>query len=454
MSKHSLIENPYRPGAGHAPPFLAGRNNEQEHFKRMLRQSYLTDNVLITGLRGFGKTVLLGQLEKTAETEGWLWVGNDLSESSSLTEERLAMRILTDLAQAISEKIERTGHANAQMPERLQHRIEQLARADASAFTFDALKAQYEQTPGLPSDRLRAVLLRVTNLVYKVQLKGIILAYDEAQCLCDRVETDQFPMSMLVETVSAIQKKEGLAPLMLVLCGLPQVFDALTETRTYTERMFHVMTLERLSRDESRSALTVPLAALPVQLHTPANLIEKVITLTGGYPYLVQFFGRELIEQLLENGGTLSADKFPSSGAFERLDAGLFSARWNRTTDKQRELLGLIASRKTGGSGEFSARELEQLRHDAGDTNEANINHILSSLCDRGMLFRTRHGYYAFTVPMSEAMIMRRLRRDAEMTSSWESPHDLGKTQPTQPSRPTAKQETVEPKMRKKGWFR
>jgi AAA ATPase domain len=454
MQKQALIENPYRPGAGHAPPFLAGRSSEQLHFKRMLNQSHLTDNVLITGLRGFGKTVLLAQLQKTAEAADWLWVGNDLSESSSLSEDRLAIRILTDLAQAIGERIDQPDHATGHMPERLQLRLEQLARADRSAFTFDALKAQYEQTPGLPSDRLRAVLLRVSSLVNKIRLKGIILAYDEAQCLCDRADADQFPMSMLIETTSALQKKEGLVPLMLVLCGLPQVFDALTETRTYTERMFHVMTLERLSRDETRAAITVPLANLPVQLHTPPSLIEKVLSLTGGYPYLVQFFGRELIEQLLENGGTLSADRFPSSGAFERLDAGLFSARWNRTTDKQRELLGLIAARAPNANGEFSARELEQLRLATGDGGEANITQILSALCDRGMLFRTRHGYYAFTVPMSEVMIQRRMRRQKEMSSSWETPAGKDEPQPEIKVVPAASVEPQSAPKRRRGWFR
>jgi hypothetical protein len=453
MSTYTLIENPYRPGAGHAPPYLAGRSGEQLHFKRMLSQSHLTDNVLLTGLRGFGKTVLLAQFQKSAEVADWLWVGNDLSESSALSEDRMALRVLTDLAQAIAERIAQTDRAVSPLSEGLQGRLEQLARNDRDLFTFAALKAHYEQSPGLPSDRLRAVLTRVMKLAQKVKLKGIVLAYDEAQCLSDRSATDQFPMSMLVETVSALQKKTGPVPLLLVLCGLPQVFDALTQARTYTERMFHVMTLERLSRVETHAALTVPLAGLHAQLTTPPDLIEKVMSLTGGYPYLIQFFGREMIEQLLENGGTLPVDQFPSSGAFERLDAGLFSARWNRTTDKQRELLGLIASRSPNANGEFSARELEQLRLETGDGGEANITQMLGVLCERGMLFRTRHGHYAFTVPMSEAMIARRLKRLEEMSSSWdERPEPVIHKAAANEDGPVIDEPTVAPK-RKRGWF-
>ena len=85
MDKRKLLENPYRPGAGHTPPFLAGRVDEQYFFQRIIRQDNPTDNILITGLRGSGKTVLLSSLRAAAEQDGWLWVGNDLSESASLT---------------------------------------------------------------------------------------------------------------------------------------------------------------------------------------------------------------------------------------------------------------------------------------------------------------------------------------------------------------------------------
>jgi hypothetical protein len=448
MYKHSLIENPYRPGAGHAPPYLAGRRNEQDQFLRLLHQPIVTQNILITGLRGFGKTVLLDQMKATAEANNWLWVGNDLSESSALTEERLALRILTDLAQAIATRMEVNSGLGQVSHDRLQHRIEQITRDDGSAFTFDALKAHYEQAAGLPSDRLRSVLMHVTRLAHKVRISGVILGYDEAQCLCDHAERNEFPMSMLIETVSALQKKDGLTPCLLVLCGLPQVFDALIETRTYTERMFQVMTLDRLSKDETRAAVTTPIQKFTSRLHTPPDLIEKVVNLSGGYPYLIQFFGRELVEQLLENGGTLLAEKFPSTGALERLDAGLFSARWNRTTDKQRELLGLIASRPAPSSNDFSARELELMRESDADTSALNFNQMLLGLCDRGLLYRTRHGRYAFTVPMSEAMILRRLRREEDISASW----DVKPPSPP-PQQPTSSQKQ-NVNRQKRGWFR
>jgi hypothetical protein len=422
MNRRTLIENPYRPGAGHVPPFLAGREDEQMRFKRAIHQTRPSDNFLITGLRGFGKTVLLDRARQIAEQGHWIWVGNDLSESSSLSEERLALRILTDLAHTISAKrlpIEGT-------PGRAQSTPSGATRdVDREQDVFATLKDIYERAPGLPSDRLKAVLNCATSLAARARATGIILAYDEAQCLSDHAERNEFPMSMLVETIGALQKISAAVPIMLVLCGLPQVQDALTETRTYTERMFQVLNLDRLSRDETRAAIANPIATLTPPLHAPIELIEKVVDLSGGYPYLIQFFGKELVEKLLENGGMLPANSFPDADTIERLDAGLFGARWNKTTDKQREFLGLLACRPMNTGPEFSAQEISHL-DPGGDLSNAYASQMLQSLCDRGLIYRARRGRFAFTVPMSEIMISRRLRSESEVAESWAKAPDQG----------------------------
>jgi hypothetical protein len=446
MEHRKLLENPYRPGAGHLPPFLAGRLDEQRFFKRMLHQSPVTENVLITGLRGVGKTVLVQHMRHLAELNDWLWVGNDLSESAALTEERLALRILTDLAAAIARKLAQTNTGGPAPTSSLRGRLDRMQQTEGDALAFDALKAHYEQAPGLPSDRLKAVLLRVTAFVQKARLGGIVLAYDEAQCLSDRAEHNEFPMSMLIESVAAMQKGEGLCPCLLILSGLPHVFDALTATRTYTERMFRVMTLDRLSRDDTWAALTTPLANLMPPLHASEKLLHKVCELTGGYPYLIQFFGSELVEQLLENGGTLAAEQFPASSTLDRLDAGLFAARWNRTTDRQREFLGLIAGRPNARSADFSATDILDQPNAAAEFGAATANQMLLALSDRGLIYRTRHGRYAFTVPMSEVMILRRLQRDQDVENSWQSP-------PTNVPAATPRKAEAPAKPKKKGWF-
>src|SRR6266566_3168748 len=90
--------NPFRPGAGHMPPYLAGRQKEKEEFLRLLDQEVVLENLVLTGLRGVGKTVLLDTFKPLAIERGWLWVGTDLSESTSISETRVAIRLMTDLA--------------------------------------------------------------------------------------------------------------------------------------------------------------------------------------------------------------------------------------------------------------------------------------------------------------------------------------------------------------------
>src|SRR5258708_7392721 len=98
--KDPAFSNPFRPGAGHRPPYLAGRQQEVDEFQRLLGQTVILQNMVLTGLRGVGKTVLLEECKPVAIQAGWLWVGADLSEAASLTDDRIALRLLTDLALA------------------------------------------------------------------------------------------------------------------------------------------------------------------------------------------------------------------------------------------------------------------------------------------------------------------------------------------------------------------
>src|ERR1700729_126241 len=92
------FKNPYRPGAGHMPPHLAGRERGYEEFDRLLEQDEILENLVLTGLRGGGKTVLMDTFKPRAVQHGWLWASADLSESASISEVTLAQRLLADLA--------------------------------------------------------------------------------------------------------------------------------------------------------------------------------------------------------------------------------------------------------------------------------------------------------------------------------------------------------------------
>src|ERR1700720_2362500 len=90
--------NPFRPGAGHMPPYLAGRDREIKEFLSLLEQQIILKNLVLTGLRGVGKTVLLDTFKPLVIQKKWLWVGTDLSESASVSEDIVAQRLLADLS--------------------------------------------------------------------------------------------------------------------------------------------------------------------------------------------------------------------------------------------------------------------------------------------------------------------------------------------------------------------
>jgi len=205
-----LISNPFRPGAGHMPPFLAGRQREKKEFSRILKQETILENMVLTGLRGVGKTVLLDTFKPQAQSQGWLWVGTDLSESASLNEANISTRLLTDLSVITSSIV-------INQTETKQIGFTGITEKTNQTLGFHTLAKLFEQTPGLPSDKLKYVLEFVWSIFAQKNLRGIIFAYDEAQNLADHVEKDQFPLSMLLDVFQSIQRKE--IPFFLLLTG-------------------------------------------------------------------------------------------------------------------------------------------------------------------------------------------------------------------------------------------
>ena len=290
------FQNPFRPGAGHPPPYLAGREAERAEFQRLLEQTTILDNLVLTGLRGVGKTVLLDALKPVAIAENWLWTGTDLSESTSISEESLAIRICADLSLLTSDVV---------VHKEISRRIGFGSKGTEIEHTlnFQNLFGIYEQTPGLAMDKLKAVL----ELTWQVlsnkdseekQPRGIIFAYDEAQNLSDRQKDNQYPLALLLDTFQGIQKR-GM-PLMLVLSGLPTLFSGLVESRTFSERMFRVAFVDRLTRSESRDAILKPIddASCPVQL--TGESVETICNISGGYPYFIQFICREIYDSFMQ----------------------------------------------------------------------------------------------------------------------------------------------------------
>ena len=218
--------NPFRPGAGHQPPYLAGRQAEKKEFAKLLEQDIILENLVLTGLRGVGKTVLLESLKPYAVKNGWIWIGADLNETSSVTEENIATRICADLSVFSSSVVASTERSQAPgfVPEE---------KIVERTLTYEELKSIYLQTPGLPLDKVKTVIETTWEVLDKGHIAhGIIFAYDEAQNLSDHSEKEQFPLSLLLDAFQSIQRK-GL-PIILVLAGLPTLFPNLVAARTFS----------------------------------------------------------------------------------------------------------------------------------------------------------------------------------------------------------------------------
>jgi AAA+ ATPase superfamily predicted ATPase len=403
----SKFKNPFRPGAGHIPPHLAGREDEIRRFTALLDQDVILSNVILTGLRGVGKTVLLERLKPMAIEAGWLWTGTDLSESTSITEDHMTTRLVTDLSLLTSSVVikQKTGvgfvPSQGPAPETLN---------------FQTLKNLYDSSPGLAADKLKSVLEAIWPLVDGEGRRGIIFAYDEAQNLADHAAKDQFPLSLLLDVFQSLQRK-GIR-FMLVLTGLPTLFPKLVEARTYTERMFHTIFLDPLNEEQTKEAILKPIQKEGCPVRFVPDTVSLIWIQTRGYPYFIQYICREVFDvwvQAAEVGNLIP--KVPTQPIMRKLDADFFAGRWGRVTDRQRQLMAIIAL-LPNQDDEFTVQDIvESLTNVAQEKpfSSSHANQMLSTLIENGLVYKNRHGKYLFAVPLLGDFI----RRQSEIHGPW-----------------------------------
>lgn len=405
-TRAEAFKNPFRPGAGHMPPYLAGRDQETSEFLRLLSQDMILENLILTGLRGVGKTVLFDSFKPLAISKGWIWVGTDLSEASSISEENIAIRLLTDLSVVTSTVVIGT------------RKLQQMGFGGETSLIQDTLNFQtlvqiYQQTPGLSADKLKRVLEIVWECLSPNKPHGLIFAYDEAQNLSDHAAKDQYPLSLLLDVFQSIQKKH--IPFMLALSGLPTLFPKLVEARTFSERMFHIIFLDRLGEHDSRDAILKPIndAKCPVKFNSVS--VNTIVKVSGGYPYFIQFICREVYDVFIQKVNAGEKPSVPVEEINRKLDSDFFAGRWARATDRQRELLGVIA-RLDSADEEFTVQEIvERSKQELPKPfSSSHVNQMLASLTEAGLVYKNRHGKYSFAVPLLGQFILRQLHQMGE----------------------------------------
>lgn len=388
------LRNPFRPGAGHPPPYLAGRETERQVFLDLLGQRSVVDNLILTGLRGVGKTVLLDSLKPDALEAGWLWVANDLSEAASLTERTLCVRILTDLAVGLS------GVAVVDRPAQNIGLVSEPAPV-RDKLSYDALQDVFERTPGLAVDKLKAVLEFAWEQVEARGFKGIVFAYDEAQNLGVDVAAGDHPVELLLGTFYSLQRKG--VPLLLALAGLPTLFPRLVEARTYAERMFKLAYLGRLSRDESAAAMREPVRRAGSPVEFSDDSVDVIHRTSQGYPYFIQYICREAFDIWVVNPDVA----VPLGDIVRKLDSDFFAGRWSRATDRQRDLLRVVAGLECAAE-EFSVQEIVTAsRNTERPFSASHVGQMLIKLSEAGLVYRNRYSRYSLAVPLLDEFIRR-----------------------------------------------
>ncbi len=388
------FRNPFRPGAGHPPPYLAGRKAERQVFLDLLRQPPVVDNLILTGLRGVGKTVLLDSFKPDALESGWLWVANDLSEASSLTDSAVCTRVMADLAVGVS---------GVAVVERATTSVGFLGAPAArhDEIGYEALQGVFARTPGLAVDKLKAVLEFVWDRVGERGFKGVVFAYDEAHALGIDAVAGEHPVELLLDAFYSLQRKG--VPLLLALAGLPTLFPRLVEKRTYAERMFKPVSLERLSRDDSAAAMREPVRASCVPVQFSDESVDIIYEASQGYPYFIQYICREAFDAWAVNPEV----PVPLDDIVRKLDSDFFAGRWARTTDRQRDLLRVIAGLEHAAD-EFSVQDIVAAsRSTERPFSSSHVGQMLMKLSEADLVYRNRYSRYSLAVPLLEEFIRR-----------------------------------------------
>jgi hypothetical protein len=237
--------------------------------------------------------------------------------------------------------------------------------------------------------------------------RGLIFAYDEAQNVADHAVAKEYPLSLLLDVFQSIQKK-GI-PFMLVLTGLPTLFPKLVEARTFAERMFHVIFLDRLNESDSRDAIRKPIDASACPVKLGESLVRGIVESSGGYPYFIQFLGREVYDIVLQRvDGKKGRIRIPFDDIVRKLDTDFFAGRWSRASDRQRDLLIVIANLRNS-EREFTVQEVVEASRERLELpfSPSHVNQMLSKLSQAGLVYKNRHGKYSFAVPLLGRFILR-----------------------------------------------
>jgi hypothetical protein len=383
--------NPFAPGAGTQPPELAGRDQILENADIALdriKNRLSSKSLILVGLRGVGKTVLLNKIWEKAGTNGFKAALIEANEEKSLPQLLIphlrTILFSLDAMEFASDKVKRGLRILGSFIKSIKAQIgdielglgTEIGSADSGDLEAD-LTELFVAVGEAAADRKTAVAICVDELQY--------------------LSTEE--LSALIMAVHRINQR-GL-PLILVGAGLPQVVGLSGKAKSYAERLFDYPDVGQLSDVDARKALQSPVRNNGVDFSDDA--IIEVLARTQGYPYFLQQWGHEAWNIATESPITLDNIKAASNLAIKSLDQSFFRVRFDRLTPREREYLHALVKLGSGNqrSGDIAA-ELE--------VKPQSIAPIRSGLIKKGMIYSPQYGDTTFTVPLFDAFMLRTMR--------------------------------------------
>lgn len=388
------ITNPYTPGAGTPPPELAGRDELREQVRIALERVRLgrpTRSVLMVGLRGVGKTVLLDRMRIEAEAAGFHTLRIEAPEGRSLP-----AILAPELRRALL-RLSRNERAT-DLARRALRGLAGFARALKVTYQDIEVGIDFEPEPGLADNGdleldLQA-LLEASCQAAKEAGTALALFIDELQY----VEENE-----LAALITALHRAaQRSLPVVLVGAGLPQLRGRMGRAKSYAERLFEFPEVGPLPPGAARVAIAKPAADEGVQVDDDA--LDRIIATTRGYPYFIQEWGKNAWDAADASPITLDDVELGSATTIAALDESFFRVRFDRLTPSEKRYLRAMAElgpgpHRSGAVADMLEREVTSL----GPTR--------SQLIAKGMIWSPSHGDTAFTVPLFDEF-MRRIMPD------------------------------------------
>ncbi|MDQ5855302.1 MAG: ATP-binding protein [Actinomycetota bacterium] len=383
------VRNPFAPGAGQRPPELTGRDRELVAFEVVLERvarGRPERSLVLTGLRGVGKTVLLGELRSMALRRGW---------GAGKVEARPDGGLRRPLSAALHRAV-RDLALRHRAPDRVDEVLGVL-KAFALRAAPEGAKLRDRWQPGIDAPvvagradsgdieiDLVELFTEVAELAADVGT-GVALLIDEMQ--------DVAPEEVSALCAACHELSQSGAPLVVVGAGLPHLPAVLSASKSYSERLFRYLRIDRLDRSDADRAVVAPIERESAAITCDA--LDMLFETSGGYPYFVQAYGKAAWDAAPASPIGILDVQVAAPEAEGELAVGFFGSRFERATPAEREYLQSMAE-LTGGRDEpvGTTQVADQLGRRASSLSPAR-----DSLLKKGLVYSGERGQIAFTVP-------------------------------------------------------